>query len=147
MWWRELYGSDEDLDNNHGPSHKPKRTIPRRWINSTNISGLVCAISSRLWGLPPRIDNSFFIFSYKLLGGNCVVPALRDCCRSQESIASRALRHWNSGAAVTAIRHAPLHRFFARHTRSIHALRPCRVSQTPEWKGRRPHAVRENMIG
>jgi hypothetical protein len=108
---------------------------------------LVCAISSRLWGLPPRIDNSFFIFSYKLLGGNCVVPALRDCCRSQESIASRALRHWNSGVAVTAIRHAPLHRFFARRTRSIHALRPCRVSQTPEWKGRRPHAVRENMIG
>jgi hypothetical protein len=32
-----------------------------------NISGLVCAISSRLWGLPPRIDNSFFIFFHKFL--------------------------------------------------------------------------------
>jgi hypothetical protein len=43
----------------NGNQSKPSHTLGSTF---TNISGLVCAISSRLWGLPPRIGNSFFIF-------------------------------------------------------------------------------------
>jgi len=60
------------LEQTHSPpavsyTHLDVYKRQHRWINIMNISGLVCAISSRLWGLPPRIDNSFFIFFHKFL--------------------------------------------------------------------------------
>lgn len=47
------------------PGPQTKANHPTPVDHHTNISGPVCAIFSQLWGLPPRIDNSFFIFSHK----------------------------------------------------------------------------------